>query len=118
VSRLIVVDSTLRMTEDRIAKLRDVGRRQGTSYATRDEFIARYRLRPAGSTAAPEIIRHLASNSVRQLPDGRWQHKFDRKRLHQAREPRRFPRWNQITIPSLLIKGDAASASRCRSSPR
>ena len=106
VARLIVVDSTLRMSEDRVAKLRDVGARQGTSYATRDEFIARYRLRPAGSTAAPEIIRHLAQNSTRETSDGRWQHKFDRNVYTKRESLDGFPRWNDVTIPSLLIKGD------------
>jgi pimeloyl-ACP methyl ester carboxylesterase len=106
VARLIVADSTLRMTEDRVAKLRDVGMRQGTSYATRDEFISRFRLRPGGSTAAPEIIRHLASNSGRQMPDGRWQHKFDRNVYTKRESLDGFPRWNHVTIPSLLIKGD------------
>ncbi len=106
VGRLIVVDSTLQMTEDRVAKLRDVGRRKGTSYATREEFFARYRLRPAGSTAAPEIIRHLALNSGRQLADGTWQHKFDRNVYTKRESVDGYPRWNQISVPSLLVKGD------------
>ena len=106
VSRLIVVDSTLHMTEDRLARLRDVGTRQSSSYATREEFVARYRLRPAGTTAAPEIIRHLAQNSGRQLGDGSWRHKFDRNVYARRESLDGLPCWNHIGIPALLVKGD------------
>jgi pimeloyl-ACP methyl ester carboxylesterase len=106
VGKLIVVDSTLHMTEDRIAAMREVGARQGSSYATREEFAARYRLRPAGTTAAPEIIRHLAQHSGRQLGDGSWRHKFDRNVYATRESVDGLPFWNHICIPALLVKGD------------
>jgi pimeloyl-ACP methyl ester carboxylesterase len=62
---LIIVDSTLRMPEERVAMLRNVGNRPGSRYATHEEFLSRYRLRPDGTTAAPEIIRHLAERGGR-----------------------------------------------------
>lgn len=102
---LIIVDSTLRMPEDRAAVLRDVGSRPGSSYSTRDEFLQRYRLRPGGTTAAPEIIRYLAERGGRQLPDGRWTHKFDRNVYAQRNSFDGLPYWSQITIPTLLVKG-------------
>ena len=106
VGRLVVIDTTMRMAEERVAALRDVGNRQGSSYATREEFVARYRLRPAGTTAAPEIIRHLAQNSGRQLGDGSWRHKFDRNVYAGRERLDGLPYWNQIGIPALLIKGE------------
>ncbi|MGH6631644.1 MAG: alpha/beta fold hydrolase, partial [Burkholderiales bacterium] len=45
VGKLVIADSTLQMPEERVAALRGVGSRQGTHYATREEFVARYRLR-------------------------------------------------------------------------
>lgn len=108
VRRLIVVDSTLHMTEDRAAKLRDVGSRQGSSYATREEFVARYRLRPAGTTAAPGIIRHLAERGGWQLADGSWRHKFDRNVYARRESVDSLPYWNHISIPALLVKGDSS----------
>jgi pimeloyl-ACP methyl ester carboxylesterase len=102
---LIIVDSTLRMTDDRAAMLRDVGSRQGSSYPTHDDFLTRYRLRPAGTTAAPEIIRHLAECGGRQLPDGSWTHKFDRNVYAQRNSFDGIPYWSRITIPTLLVKG-------------
>ncbi len=103
---LIVVDSTLQMTPERVAALRDVGSRQGSTYATREEFIARYRLRPAGTTAAPGILRHLARNSGRQFPDGSWRHKFDRSVYATRETTDGLPHWNRIRIPALLVKAE------------
>jgi pimeloyl-ACP methyl ester carboxylesterase len=103
---LIIVDSTLRMAEDRVAMLRNVGNRPGSRYATHEEFLTRYRLRPDGTTAAPEIIRHLAERGGRQLPNGTWTHKFDRNVYAQRNSFDGIPYCRQITIPTLVVKGD------------
>lgn len=104
VAKLVIVDSTLQMTADRVAALRDVGSRQGSSYATHNEFVERFRLRPAGTLAAPGIIRHLARNSARQTPDGSWRHKFDRNVYVTRETTDGLPFWNHIRIPALLVK--------------
>ena len=106
VGKLVIVDSTLQMTEDRVATLREVGTRRGSHYATREEFVARYRLRPAGTTAGTGIIRHLAGQSGRQVADGSWQHKFDRNVYATREAVDGLPCWNRIQIPALLVKGD------------
>ncbi|HEX3169334.1 MAG TPA: alpha/beta hydrolase, partial [Burkholderiales bacterium] len=77
-ARLVIVDTTLHMTPDRIAKLREVGTRPGRTYATREEFVSRFRLRPADSSALPEVLRHLANHAAQKNSDGTWGHKFDR----------------------------------------
>src|SRR4029079_18573470 len=46
VGRLVVVDTTMRMPEERLAAMREVGNRQSRGHATLDEFVARFRLRP------------------------------------------------------------------------
>ena len=104
--KLVVVDTTMHMAEDRIAAIREVGARQGSSYATREEFVARYRLRPTGTTAAAGIIRHVAENGARQHDDGSWRHKFDRNVYTQRVRVDGLPFWNHIGIPALLVKGD------------
>lgn len=106
VGKLIIVDSTLQMTPDRVAALRDVGSRSGSQYATKEEFVARYRLRPANTLAAPEVIRHLAQASARQFPDGTWRHKFDRNVYATRETTDGLPRWDHIRIPALLIKAE------------
>src|SRR5262245_1237385 len=102
---LIIVDSSIRMPEERVAMLRSVGNRPGSRYGSHEEFLARYRLRPEGTTAAPEIIRHLAERGGRQLPDGTWTHKFDRNVYAQRNNFDGIPHCRKITIPTLVVKG-------------
>jgi pimeloyl-ACP methyl ester carboxylesterase len=106
---LIIVDSSIRMPEERVAMLRDVGNRPGSRYATHEEFLSRYRLRPDGTTAAPEIIRHLAERGGRQLPDGTWTHKFDRNVYAQRDSFDGIPHCRNLTIPVLVVKGGRSS---------
>jgi pimeloyl-ACP methyl ester carboxylesterase len=102
---LVCVDSTFRATPERVARLHQVGNREGSSYASSDEFVARFKVRPDGTQAVPEIIRYLAERSGRQSPDGRWRHKFDRN-VYSKREFLDIPPfWNRVDIPVLLVKG-------------
>jgi pimeloyl-ACP methyl ester carboxylesterase len=105
-THLIIVDSATRMNEAGVANMRKVGAREGASYATNEEFIARYKLRPGGTIAAPEVLSHLAHLGARQWPDGRWRPKFDRN-VYATREPfDGLPHWANIKIPALWIRGD------------
>jgi len=102
---LIVVDSNLVMSPERIAGFNAVGNRQGRDYATQEEFVASYRVRPGGTSAAPAPLRHIARQSGRRFDDGRWRHKVDR-RVYANRELfDSFALWNNIRIPALLMKG-------------
>ena len=103
--RLVVIDSLQEMTQARVDTLRDIGSRPGRTYASRDEFIAHFRLRPDGTTATPDVIRHLAATGARQMDDGTWRHKFDRE-VYATRESWNvMPCWSEIRIPTLLVKG-------------
>ncbi len=103
----ILIDSTIAMPPDRIANMKAVGNREGRSYADQPEFMANYKVRPAGSTAAPEIVRHLAMNSGRPFTesDGRWRYKFDRNVYAMRERMDSYPYWSNIKIPALLMKG-------------
>ena len=102
---LIVVDTTIPMTPERIAAYSAVGNREGREYASEAEFIANYRVRPGGSAAAPEILRHIARSSGRRCEDGLWRHKVDRKVYADRELVDSFPLWNRIRVPTLLMKG-------------
>jgi pimeloyl-ACP methyl ester carboxylesterase len=102
---LIVVDTTIPMTAERIAAYSAVGNREGREYANEEEFIANYRVRPGGTAAAPEILRHVARSSGRRFDDGLWRHKVDRKVYADRELVDSFPLWNKIKVPTLLMKG-------------
>ena len=102
----IMVDSTLNMPADRIATMNAVGSRAGSSYANQQEFLASYKIRPSGSTATPDMVRHLGMHSGRQFEDGRWRNKVDRNVYARRVGRNLIPYWANIKIPALLLKGD------------
>jgi pimeloyl-ACP methyl ester carboxylesterase len=105
VKKLVLIDSTLVSTPDRVALLHQVGNREGKTYSTHDDFIENFRVRPAGTTAAPEILRYLAERSGRHSADGLWRHKFDRN-VYAKRAMIDIPSyWDRIEIPALYVKG-------------
>jgi pimeloyl-ACP methyl ester carboxylesterase len=101
---LIIVDSNLTMTPERIANYRVVGNREGRQFASQEEFVAAYKVRPGGSTAQPEVLRHIALHSGRVFDDGLWRHKVDRKVYADRELVDSYPLWNQIRIPALLMR--------------
>lgn len=102
---LIVVDSNLLINAERIAGFNAVANRPGRDYASQEEFIANYRVRPGGSTAPPEALRHIAQHSGRCFGDGRWRHKLDRRVYADRELVDSYGFWNRIKIPALLMKG-------------
>ena len=103
--RLVVVDSTLRLSPERLALMHARGARQ-SSYGTLDDLVERYKLMPAGSTAPPEVTRHIARHAGRQSPDGRWRHKFDRNVYAQRGQIDLVPLFARIAVPTLLVKAE------------
>jgi len=105
----IMIDSTVNMPPDRVAAMNAIGSREGSSYADKDEFVAKFKVRPAGSSATPEIVRQLAQHSGRQFADGRWRSKVDRNVYAKRIGRELMPYWANIKIPALLMKGDRSS---------
>ena len=103
--KLVIIDTSVRLAEERLTAMRDVGNRIGSNYATREELVARYRLRPAGTLASPEVVRHVGGHSARQFPDGSWRFKFDRAVYATRESLDGMPFWDRIKVPALLVKG-------------
>lgn len=106
VKAFMLVDTTIKFTPERIAGFNAISNREGRHYATQEEFIANYRVHPGGSTAAPDILRHIAMCSSRRFDDGRWRHKVDRRVYANREMVESFPLWDNIKIPALLMKGE------------
>ena len=105
--RLVVVDSRMHMSAENVARLRDFGTRPASTYPTREDLVKRYRLEPPGTMiAAPEIIRYVATNSGRELPDGTWTHKFDRSLYSIFERLDAMPCWDKVRVPALVVRGE------------
>jgi len=102
--KLVIIDTSVRLSEERLAAMRDVGNRGGSSSATQEELVARYKLRPGNSLAPQEVVRHIAGQSTRQFPDGGWRHKFDRAVYATRESLDGMPFWERIKVSSLLVK--------------
>lgn len=110
VARLVVVDSIMLMPMQRIEQMRAFGAKPASTYATREELVARYRLSPPEThIAAPEVIRRMALYSGRQGPDGRWRHKADRRVYANSQQHAGLPLWAQVKIPALVIRGERST---------
>lgn len=106
VKALVVADTMMNLPGERIATLRDVGSRPGSTYATQEALVSRYRLRPGHSFATADVVRHIAAHSARRLPDGTWKLKFDRN-VYATRESHDGrPYWSRIHIPALLVRAE------------
>ena len=104
VRALIIVDSNLVMSPERIASFQAVADRPAREYATQEAFIANYRVRPGGSTARPEAVGYIARHSGRRFDDGLWRHKVDRRTYANRELYDSLALWNRIQIPALLMK--------------
>ena len=105
----IMIDSTVNMSAERVATMNAVGNREGSSYANQNEMVSKFKVRPSGSTATPDIVRHLGRHSGRQYEDGRWRSKVDRNVYATRVAKNLFPYWDNIKIPTLLMKGDRSN---------
>jgi pimeloyl-ACP methyl ester carboxylesterase len=104
VKKLIVIDSTVNLSAERIGRLRDIGSRPGRDYDSKEEMVSKYRLRPGNPQATPEVVRYIAERSVKEV-NGAWRYKFDRE-VYATREIfDGTPLWSDIRIPALLVKG-------------
>ena len=109
VRRLVIVDTSFNLTANGIANMRNVGSREGSSYASLEEFSARFRLRPGETYAAPEVLRHIARLSARPSADGLWRGKFDRQIFATRVQHNGLPLWDKVAIPALAVKGDRSA---------
>ena len=105
-ARLVVIDSNMSMTSERLTQMQLLGQKERKPYATRDEFVSKFHVRPKGTNARPEVLQHIALACCKQLPEGSWRHKFDPHVHSEHKAIDTFACWERIRIPALLIKAD------------
>lgn len=105
VGKLVIVDSTMILSADRVTAMRGIGDRPGRSYDSQQAYVDNFRLRPDGARDAPSLVRHLAVTGCREFDDGQWRNKFDRKVYASRVRIEGMAFWDKIKIPSLYIKG-------------
>lgn len=102
---VVVADMKTSAPEQELADLKAAAQKPGRTYATLDEAAARFRLSPPDHCVPPDRLATVARQSYRQLPDGAWTEKFDRRAL--AIEPL-APRdlVSRLKCPALFLRGE------------
>jgi len=100
---IVVIDSRPDYSERAVEFLRAVSQRPPRRFASLDEAVENFRLLPRETLAKKEILQHVARFSFKQLPDGSWTHKLDRRTM--VREP--LDMWAAlpgVVCPALIVK--------------
>ncbi|MEA2624615.1 MAG: hypothetical protein QOD06_660 [Candidatus Binatota bacterium] len=83
-------------------------------YRSLEEAARRFRLLPRQTSAAREVIEHVARWSFRHLEDGMWAAKFDPEAL-TGQEPFDFrDRLHEIECPVLIARGEKSPVLSAR----
>jgi pimeloyl-ACP methyl ester carboxylesterase len=109
VGALIVCDSRPVYSEEAADLLQQLGQRPGRAYPTLAEYIARFRIRPDGLRAPQDVHHYIARSAARQLRDGTWMHKIDRRVYAQRTSLNTLPFWQHITCPALVLRAEHSS---------
>lgn len=104
VRALIVCDVIEQYTKEFVRRLLEIGRRIGREYASLDDYVAHFRIVPYGVRGPRKIHEYIARTAGRQLANGSWVHKFDRRVYSQREEIDTLPFWRRITCPALLMR--------------
>ena len=102
---LVLVDVPIELSERILVPMRKMAARSSRPWASRELFVEKFHVVPAGENAAPELLAHIAHHSVRPLDDGTWTLKAD-KSFHKNRKVTDFrPGWMRVASPAMLVVG-------------
>ena len=109
IGALIVCDSRPVYSEEATGLLQQMGQRPGREYPTLEEYIAHFRIRPDGLRAPQAVHHYIARSAARQLPNGTWMHKIDRRVYAQRTSMNTLPFWQRIVCPALVLRAEHSS---------
>ncbi|MDX2168808.1 MAG: alpha/beta hydrolase [Deltaproteobacteria bacterium] len=106
---LALVDSRARIGVRSARLLEALRKLPHPRWATREEAITRFRLLPADTTAAPEVLAQVAEHGLALDTNGTWSLKFDRRALAGAGAQDLAPHLTALRCPVLAVR--AASSA-------
>jgi len=110
---LVFVDNRTRIGAHSARLLEALRKLPHPRYASMEDAVRRFRLMPSTSTASPEILAHVARHGTKQLADGVWTLKFDRRALASTPAQDFASALTAVTCPLLAVRGaDSEIVSR------
>ena len=77
---------------------------QWKEYDSLDEYVEHFHFLPDESLITPDIHDYIARKSCRELPNGKWMHKMDRRTYAYREAIDISPYWKRITCPTLFLR--------------
>jgi pimeloyl-ACP methyl ester carboxylesterase len=109
VRALIVCDARPVYSLEVADGLRQTGQRSGREYATQEDYMAHFRIRPDGLRAPQDVHQYIARYAGRQLPQGAWAHKIDRRVYAQREAIDTLSFWRRVICPVLFLRAEQSS---------
>ena len=105
-ARLVVVDARPHVNYERLRAFQRRAPRPPAEFPSLAAALARFRLRPAETTASAAVLRTIARHGLVRLSSGRWRYRVD-----PACERTRVPVdcWDllpRIAVPTLVVRGE------------
>jgi pimeloyl-ACP methyl ester carboxylesterase len=105
---VVVADMKTSASTEELAGLAAASQRPGRTFATLDAAVSRYQLAPPEHCVPAERLAAVARQCYRELPDGTWAEKFDRRAL--AIGPLApLDLAARIRCPMLVMRGERSS---------
>lgn len=105
VQALVLVDSRLTVGPRAARVMNALHKFPHPIYPSVEEAVRRFRLLPAASSAPEEILRHVTTQAIRQLDDGTWTLKFDRRTLAGTDVCDLSAELPSVRCPILFVRG-------------
>ena len=102
---LILVDTDAAYPERAVEFLRKLGEKPAKVFDSFVEAVSRFQLLPRETFIPAERLRYLASFAFRELPDGKWTAKLDRRTLFREPIDGR-PLLPHISCPTLIVRAE------------
>ncbi|MGO9454753.1 MAG: alpha/beta fold hydrolase [Candidatus Binataceae bacterium] len=100
---MIAIDTPPDYSERSVEFLRTYADKPPRRFTSQEEAVRSFKVLPRETLAKKELLNHIARHTYRQLEDGSWTHKLDRRTL--IREPVQvWDQLSQIKCPALIVK--------------
>ena len=100
---LIALDPPPDYPERAVEFLQSIAERPPRRYQSLDEAARNFKVLPRETLASREILEHVGRRSFKQIDDGAWIHKIDRRTM--IREPSRvWKSLHRVACPTLIVK--------------
>jgi pimeloyl-ACP methyl ester carboxylesterase len=100
---MIAIDTPPDYSRQSVEFLRTYAVKPPRRFESREEAISSFKVLPRETLARKEILTYIAGHTYKQIEDGSWTHKLDRRTL--TREPLQvWDQLSQIECPALIVK--------------